>query len=108
MQEGVDHLRRVRNLHLQFFARAETAFHELVDVVRGVDQHHVGFGGGLGCDEVEVVDQAEGEESLTNQAVFVGAKDMLADGEEVLFAIDELEGQHGPKVLGAAVKAANR
>src|SRR5215469_7048109 len=32
--EGIDYLRRVRNLHLKLFTRAEAAFHELIDVVR--------------------------------------------------------------------------
>ena len=39
--EGVDHLWRVGNFHLQLFARAQAAFHQLVDVMRGVDQGNV-------------------------------------------------------------------
>ena len=93
--EGVDHLRRIGNLHLQFFARAQAAFHQLVDVEWRVHQQDIGFAGGLGNDEVALVSHVLLKKQLANQAIFVGAKDVLADGQEILLAINQFEGQHG-------------
>ncbi len=94
-QEGVDHLRRIGDLHLQLFARAERPLYELVDVMRRVHQHDLGFAGRLRHQEVAGLGDAFVQQTLANQTVFVGAKDVLADGEEIFFAIDQLEGQHG-------------
>ena len=92
--EGIDYLRGVRDLHLQLFARGEAAFNQLVDVMRGVHQHHIGLGSGLGLEEVGVVNCSVLEEALADQAVLVGAKDVLADGEEVFLAVNQFERQH--------------
>ena len=99
--EGVDHLRRIWDLHLQLFTRAETAFHQLVDVVRRVHQHHVGFRGGLRFHKVGVVNHALRKQALANEAVLVGAKDVITDREEVLLAVDKLEREHGVVMVRA-------
>ena len=99
-QEGIHHLRRIWNLHLQLFARAQAAFHQLVHIKRRMDQQDVGFGGRLRSDEVRVVGDAFLQQAFANEAELVGAKNVLADGQEILLAIDEFEGQHGPAIRG--------
>src|SRR5208283_2515675 len=49
-------------------------------------------------DEVGLVDKSLLKEAFANQSVFVSAKYVLADGEEVLLAVYQFERQHGPMV----------
>ena len=58
-------------------------------------QQDIGFAGGLGSDEIALVGNMLPQQQLANQAIFVGAEDVLADGQEILLAINQFEGQHG-------------
>ena len=95
-QEGIHDLRRVRNLHLQLFPRAESAFHQLVDVMRRMHQGDVRLAGGLRRDEVALVRGPLLQQAFANPEKLVGAKNVFPDRQIVLLAIDQFEGQHGP------------
>lgn len=94
--KGVNNLWRVGNFHLQLFSSAEATLHQLVDVMRGVHQGDIGFTRRFGDDEIDGVSDALLKQTLLDEAVLVGAKDMLTDRKEILVAVYQLKGQHGP------------
>src|SRR5664280_3123101 len=61
-----------------------------------MDQEDVGFAGRVRNHEVRVFGNALLKQALANETKLVGAKNMLADGEEIFLAIDQFERQHGP------------
>jgi hypothetical protein len=60
-----------------------------------VDQENVLIGGGLGLEEIFWSGYTIRDQAIADAAVFLGGKDVGADGEEIRVAIDELEGEHG-------------
>ena len=93
--EGFRQIARVGDFHLQFFARTESAGLQLLHVLGFVDKQDVLVGGGLGLEEIVGVGDAGGDEAVANAAIFFRGEDVLADGQEIGVAVDELEGEHG-------------
>jgi hypothetical protein len=59
-----------------------------------VDEEDVLIGCGLRFEEVIRVGDASGDEAVADAAIFFGREDVVADGEVVRVAVDELEGEH--------------
>ena len=93
---------RVGDFHFHFFARAERACFELVDVFGFVNEKYVLIGGGLRFEEIGGVGHSSGDETVTNATVLFGGKDVIADGEVVGVAVDEFEGEHGARCCGTS------
>ena len=92
--ESVDQIARVGNFHFHFFARAERAGLQLLHVVGLVDEQDVLVGRGLRFEKVGGVGDAGGDQAIANAAILFGRKDVIADGEVIGVAVDELEGEH--------------
>ncbi len=92
--ECAHQLRRVWNLHLQFLARAERAGFQFLHVLRRVYQQNVFIGGGTRSNEVGGVGHIHGHQSVVYASVLLTGKYVVPDGQEIIFAIDKLKGQH--------------
>jgi hypothetical protein len=92
--ERVDQVARIGNLHLHFFARAERAGGQLVDVFGLVDEKNVLISGWPRFEEVRLLGNAALDQAIANAAVFFGGEDVLADRQIVRVAVDELERKH--------------
>ena len=79
-QKASDQVARVGNFHFHFFARAERAGLQLLDVLRLVHQQNVLVGGGLGLEKVVGLGDAGRDQAIADAAVFFGRKDVVADG----------------------------
>ena len=67
-------------------------------------QQNIVLAGGLGNDEIAFIHSVLLQQQLANQAIFVGTKNVLSDGEEVLLAVHQFEREHGPIIQGRALR----
>src|ERR1017187_8105863 len=98
--EGAHQRRRVRDFEFQLFASAERTRLQFLDVLRSVHKQHVLVGCWIGNDKIGRRRNSGGEQMFMNALVFFGGKNMGADGQGVVVAIDELEGQHAALSIG--------
>ena len=101
--EGVNRLRRIRDLHLQLLARGQAAFHQLVHVMRRMHQQHICLACRLRLKEIALFGDMLLQQPLADEPELVGTEDVLADGQEIFVAVDQFEGQHGPAIWAKRV-----
>ena len=65
--------------------------------MRRVHQHDVRSLAGCGARKSIGVGNPLVQQALANEAILVGTENMFADGQVILLAVDEFEGQHGPR-----------
>src|ERR1700678_4345030 len=92
--EGAHYLRRVREFEFHLFASAECACLQLLDVLGRVHEQNILVGCGLRNDKISRRGNSGSEQPVMRAFIFFRGKNMGADGQEVVVAIDELEGQH--------------
>ena len=93
--EGPHQFRRERNLHLGFFARGKRSGLEFMDIRRRMNQQDVLVGCWMRRKKIRRIGHLRFDQPIMNAPIFFGRKDMLADGQEIVVAVDELEGKHG-------------
>ena len=86
-----------RNFQLHRFARAQRSGLQLLHILRRVDQQNVQVGRGLRFEKIAGLGDAGRDQPIVNATVFFGREDVVADGQVVSVAVDELERQHGAR-----------
>ena len=66
--------------------------------MRRMHQQHVRLARRLRRKEIAFVGDVLLHEPLADEPKLVGTEDVLTDGQEILFAVDQFEGQHGPAI----------
>src|SRR6266849_1296206 len=85
---------REGDLHLQFFTRGERSRLEFADVLGRVDEQNVLIGSRTRRQEVGRFGYAGFEEAIVNAAIFLRRENVGSNGQVVIVAVDELEGEH--------------